>query len=316
MKCPQCHQPVENGQKYCNNCGRRLDVPNEPSTTAPTPTKINTSVTSPTNTPPTTSSKNDETEKTPKKKKGSIVSWIMIIAFIGLGAYNSFEQKGIDKNNDALENFYAGDNQSAIQKLEEAKNNVIGDENKINTLKNLAYIYVTEAQIEQAENAFNEALALCEKDSFDYYLISGELALLKNDPANALANFDKALLINPNDYQLNNTLALFYIDLDEIAPDYVDYQKGLGYAKKAYELDQSEITKQNLAIAHFFVEDYDQTINLLLTSNLKQHPYAAFWLGLAYVSKEDHINAQTFFQTALDNGAELPPEVLDYMAGN
>jgi tetratricopeptide (TPR) repeat protein len=294
MNCSKCGQKVEDFQKVCNNCG--------------TPVKT---VTAAASQNPT----NNTTEKSKSKTGSKIVSGIIAVAFLGLGAYNSFEQKGIDQNNDALENFYTGDNQTAIQQLEEAKNQVIGDENKINTLKNLAYIYVTESQIEQAKKTFEEALALCEKDSFDYYLISGEIALLEPNPANAVLNFEKAAVINPDDYQLNNTLALFYIDLEGTAPEYVDYEKALNYAQKAYSVDTSEITKQNLAIANFFMEDYDQTITLLLTSNLKQHPYAAFWLGLAYLGKEDHLNAGTFFQTALDNGAELPQEILDYLNG-
>jgi len=294
MTCSKCGQKVEDFQKVCNNCG--------------TPVKTVTATASPNPT-------NNATEKSKSKTSSKIISGIIAVAFLGLGAYNSFEQEGIDQNNDALENFYAGDNQAAIQQLEKAKNNLIGDENKINTLKNLAYVYVTEGQIEQGLKTFEEALALCEKDSFDYYLISGEIALLKPDPATAVLNFEKASAINPDDYQLNNTLALFYIDIEEIAPEYVDYEKGLAYAQKAYEFDQSEITKQNLALAYFFMEDFDQAIALLLTSDLKQHPYAAFWLGLAYLGKEDDTNAVTFFQTALDNGAELPQEVLDYLNG-
>ncbi|HPL93459.1 MAG TPA: tetratricopeptide repeat protein, partial [bacterium] len=255
------------------------------------------------------------TDVPPKKNKawGSIIAAIVVVGF---GIYGNLDSNNIDKNNDAVANMNSGNTEMAIEQLTEAKNSMMDKDNKINTLKNLAYAYYTEGEIDSALQAFNEALALCDKNSFDYYLIAGEIDLLLYDPAGALENFTQAEIINPDDYQLNNTLALFYIDVDEIAPAYVDYQKGLSYAQKAYELDQSEITKQNLAMAYFFTDNFDKTIELLESSDISKHPYAAFWIGLAYAGKEDPAKAIIYFQKALDNGADLPQEILDYMAGN
>jgi tetratricopeptide (TPR) repeat protein len=103
-----------------------------------------------------------------------------------------------------------------------------------------------------------------------------------------------------------------------MAPQYENYPKALFYAKKAYEYDteKSEIAKQNLAIAYYFNENFDQTITLLSTSNLTQHPYAAYWLGLAYLRKEDHLNAQLYLQKAINGGAEVPQEIIDYLNSN
>ena len=61
--------------------------------------------------------------------------------------------------------------------------------------------------------------------------------------------------------------------------------------------EKSEIAKQNLAIAYYFNEDFDQTISLLSTSNLTQHPYASYWLGLAYLIV---LLVQRFFPAYID----------------
>ena len=67
---------------------------------------------------------------------------------------------------------------------------------------------------------------------------------------------------------------------------------------------------------YYFNENYDKTISLLSTTNLTQHPYAALWLGLAYLGQEDHINARVNFQKAINGGAEVPQEIIDYLNSN
>ncbi len=104
--------------------------------------------------------------------------------------------------------------------------------------------------------------------------------------------------------------------MEEVAPRYADYSKALLYAKKANELSPSEISKQNLAIAYYFNDNYSETISLLSSSNFTQHPYAAYWLGLAYLASEDNVNAKTYLQMSIDNGAEVPQEIYDYLSSN
>lgn len=245
-----------------------------------------------------------------------VISRIIVVLFIvGLGIYNSLDKDSITKNNDGLSSFDSGDSQTAISKLQQAKQDVVSDENKINILKNLAYVYLSEDQDELAKSTFKEAYNLTKTNSFDNYLISGEIDLLDNKPNSAILSFKKAYELNPDDFQINNTLALFYVGLEGGSTQYIDYPKALVYAKKAYEYDtkKSEIIKQNLALAYYFNENFDQTISLLSTSDLVQHPYAAYWLGLAYLSKEDHLNAQKYLQKAVNSGVEVPQEITDYL---
>lgn len=301
MFCKNCGKELNENQKFCTSCGTKF------------------------------SSINKEEKETPEVKPlksvsktkrswgtGRIITILIVLALIGIGAYNSLDEDSVTKNNEGLSSFDSGDSQTAINQLQQAKQDAVSNENKINTLKNLAYVYTSEGQNELALSTFKEALGLTKNNSFDYYLISGEIALLEYKPNSAILSFNKAYDLNPNDYQINNTLAIFYMDLEEIAPQYENYPKALSHAKKAYEYDaeKSEIAKHNLAIAYYFNENFDQTISLLSTSNSTQHPYVAYWLGLAYLSKEDHLNAQLYLQKAINGGAEVPQEIIDYLNSN
>jgi tetratricopeptide (TPR) repeat protein len=165
-------------------------------------------------------------------------------------------------------------------------------------------------------STLKEALALSSEGSLDYYLISGEIAFLEGKPNAAQLSYQKAYQIDPNDFQVNNALALFYMDLEEVAPQYADYKKALSHAQRAFELSNLELAKQNLAIAHLFNKNYNQTISLLSSSDFNKEPYLAYWIGLAYAGKDDVINAKTYLQTAVNGGADVPQSVYDYLNSN
>lgn len=301
MFCKNCGKELNENQKFCTSCGAKFSSTNKEEKEIPEVKPL---------------------KSVPQIKSswgaGRIITILVVLGMIGIGVYNSLDEDSITKNNEGMSSFDSGDSQTAINQLQQAKQDAVSNENKINTLKNLAYVYTTEGQNEQALATFKEALNLTKTNSFDYYLISGEIALLEYKPNSAILSFNKAYELNSTDFQINNSLAIFYLDLEEMAPQYENYPKALSHAKKAYEYDteKSEIAKQNLAIAYYFNENFDQTISLLSTSNLTQHPYASYWLGLAYLSKEDHINAQLYLQKAINGGAEVPQEIIDYLNSN
>ncbi|MCK4554744.1 zinc-ribbon domain-containing protein [Candidatus Parcubacteria bacterium] len=302
MYCKNCGKKLEGNQKFCTNCGTPFSNINNNKN----------------DTPPKTEPLSATTHKKSSLSVGRIITILVVISMVGVGIYNSLDEDSITKSNEGSTSFDSGDSQTAITQFQQAKQDVVINETKINILKNLGYVYFTEGQNEQALNSFKEALILAKINSFDYYLISGEIALLEYKPNAAILSFNKAYELNPNDFQINNSLALFYLDLEEIAPQHENYPKALSYAKKAYEYDteKSEVAKQNLAIAYYFNDYYDQTISLLSTTNLTQHPYAALWLGLAYVSKEDHVNAEINFRKAINGDVEVPQEIYDYLNSN
>lgn len=301
MYCHKCGKQNNTGSKFCKHCGVKFDGFDEKKELE----NVEHSTASP------------HTEKKKSSIWGKVITAVIILLILGGGIYGSVDKEPIATNNEALTNYDAGDSRSAIEKFRQAADEATTDEIKAGALINLGYVYSSEGEYAQALSAFKEAIPYTTQDSFEYYLATGEIALLDGNANEALNNYNSAYRLNPDDYQINNALALFHMDLEETAPRYADYNKALLYAKKAYEVNSgAEVAKQNLAIANYFNENYSETISLLSSSNFNQHPYAAYWLGLAYLSIEDEMNARTYLQMAIDNGAEVPQEITDYLNSN
>jgi tetratricopeptide (TPR) repeat protein len=245
-----------------------------------------------------------------------IITILIVLGIIGSVIYGNLDKQAIDTNNGGVTSLDSGNSKTGIEQFKQAASEAKTNDTKISTLKNLGYAYATDNQNNLALNAFKEALVLTTTDTFDYYLISAEVAILEGKPNDAQFNYDKAYQLDPEDFQVNNGLNLFYLDLGDIAPEYKDYKKALPYAQKAYEVSKLEIAKHNLAIAYYFNENYDQVISLLSPSDLSKFPYGSYILGLSYMVKKDDINAKINLRKASDGGIELPQEVKNYLNSN
>lgn len=246
----------------------------------------------------------------------NIITIFIVIAIIGSVIYGNLDKQAVDTNNGGVTSLDSGDSKTGIEQFKQAASEAKANDTKISTLKNLGYAYTTDGQNDLALNSFKEALALTTADTFDYYLISAEVAVLEGKPSDAQFNYDKAYQLNPEDFQVNNGLNLFYLDFDNIAPEYKDYKKALPYAQKAYEVSKLEIAKRNLAIAYYYNENYDQVISLLSSSDLSKFPYGLYILGLSYMVKKDDVNAKINLRKASEGGIELPQEINNYLNSN
>ena len=280
MYCKNCGKESIIGKKFCTNCGTAFSIDNVHSESTEQP-------------------KSTVSNAEKKINKDSIIKAVVILLIVGGIVYSNINSSSIDKNNTALLSFDSGDSNTAISQFKEASQDAVGNDTKMNILKNLAYVYFSESKDDLSLNTFKEALSLAQEGSFDYYLISGEIALAENKPNSALLSYNKAYQLNPESYQINNSLNLFYIDIEGAYPELSDYPKALTYALKAYSLDKSETAKENLAIAYFFNQNFDQTISLMLTLDLPKKPYAYLWIGWSYAGKGDVSNAKLYFKNIL-----------------
>jgi len=300
MFCKQCGNKIEDNLKFCTSCGVSSNSHQQ-------------------------NNDKEHMKRTLEKNEepfdwSKTVKILIGIAIIGWIIYANLDQGAIDTNNKGLTSFNSGDSVQAVQQLKEAVNSAVSSDTKINTLKNLGYAYSSDGQNVLALNSFKEALALAKADTFDYYLISGEIAMLENKPNSALVNYNKALAIEPNNFQINNTLNLFYLDLEDKAPNLVNYPKALVYAKKAYEVagsDVKNIVTQNLGLAYYFNDNYPQAIANFNAVTSDKDSYTAYWLGLSYAGNNDPVNAKYYFRKAIASGkVEIPQEIYDYINNN
>jgi tetratricopeptide (TPR) repeat protein len=303
MFCKNCGTESSGTKKFCTNCGTAFPVAQ---TTPPSPVR-----------PPI-----------PKEPwtASRIIKTVIVVGIVGglilikiiFGAVNSVDNTAVDKNNSAQTSYESGgDANQVISQLQQASQDAVTNSTKMTTKVNLAYVYSSEGNNELALSTFKEALPLASEGSVDYYLISGEIALLEGKPNAALLAYNKAYDKDPNNFQINNALNLFYLDIADERPQYSDVAKALTYATRAHQIQPSEITKQNLGIAYHLNENYKQAISTLSSvSNIAGQPYVAFWLGLAYAGDEQPINAKRYLQMAINGGVEVPQEVYDYMNNN
>lgn len=294
MFCKQCGTERAGEQKFCTACGTSFVKDSEPA--APKP--------------PTQFPKQNNVEW------GKAIPAIVVVLLIGWGIYASLDDDAIEQNNDALSSLESGNSSQAISQFQQASESAITDETKLNTQINLAYALISEGRNDEALATFQEAQSLASSGSADYYLVSGEIALLQGKPNAAYISLNKAYEIDPENFQVNNSLALFLLDLEEIAPAYANYPQALVHAKKAYSANPSTITIQNLGVAHFYNENNTEAISFLSQINLDQHPYTSLWLGLAYAGNNDVANAKFYFRKAIASGVDVPQEIYDYLNSN
>lgn len=304
MFCKNCGTKSDGTKKFCTNCGTAFSVATVVPATASRSVR-----------PPM-----------PKEKwtTGRIIKTVIVVVFVGgliflkfgLGAINSIDNSAVETNNKALDAYNSGNSEQAIAQFQQASQDAVTNTNKINSLKNLAYAYSTEGKDDLALSTFQKALALASVDSVDYFLISGEIAELENKPNAALIAYNKAYTKDPADFQVNNSLSLFYLDLYDVHPQYTDYAKALSYAQKANQVQNDNISKKNLALAYYFNENYTQTITLLRSVDISREPSYAYYLGLAYAQTNDTVNAKFYLRQAIAGGMTVPQEVKDYINNN
>ncbi len=298
MFCKNCGKESDNTKKFCINCG--TEFLNNTNTQAPPPVH-----------PPI-----PKEPWTRKKIINTIVTVVLVGGFIIYKIVVSIDSSAVDTNNSALSNYNSGNSDQAISGFKEASENAVTNTNKVNSLKNLAFVYSSESKNDLALSTFQEALDLTSEKSFDYYLISGEIASIQGKSNSALLSFNKAYEMEPDNMQINNSLNSFYLDLEDTHPDLVNYPKALTYALKAYEIEKSRVTEQNLGLAYYFNNQLDNAISYFLKSDLSKEPYMALWLGFAYVQKEQPEKAKYYFNIAINAGVEIPQEVTNYMNSN
>lgn len=183
---------------------------------------------------------------------------------------------------------------------------VVDKEFELEELIQFGYQHSNRSEDVLALAAFNEALGQVSEGSFKHFLINGEIALIENRMDEAYFNFNEAYKLNSNDFQINSSLGLFYLDLEGVNENYRDFEKAIEHAKKAYENASPEaknLAKENLAMAHHLNGDYEEAISLL-TSVFEdaQDPYVAYLLGLIFAENADESNAKLYLEKAVEAG--------------
>ena len=189
---------------------------------------------------------------------------------------------------------------------EEAAHSAVMSSNKITLFKNAAYAYYSLGNIEKSIENFRHALDLTSDGSFQNALISAEIAELEQRTDDALAYYEKAYELDPTDYQVNNSLGLFYLGLESYTEPYSDYEKALVYTGKAYGIEPNSTSRSNYALAKFYANEYDGALDLYQMNDLEVRSQDNMMVGFIYMIREEDELARQYLMKAIDLG--LPAE--------
>ncbi|MCX6744797.1 MAG: hypothetical protein NTX82_04710 [Candidatus Parcubacteria bacterium] len=282
MKCTNCQNEIVENLTRCNYCGQEVKI---------------------------------AAVAQAKPKKNIWISVIILAIFIVIGIIGRLSEKGAQKNDEGIKLLDSGSNYNqAIANFEESLKNLKNDDERLTVLKNMGYAYWINNEPIKAAESFKQALVLAQPDSSDFYLVSGEIALLSGDAKAAETNYLQAAGKKSDDFQANSSLGVFYLGIDEVAKDYADFPKALIYNQKAYEVNpDSDMTKENLANNYFVLENYQQAVDLYLQTSLANKSFNNYMLGLSYYGLGDEANAYKYLKQAVAQGFEPEAEVTDFL---
>jgi Tfp pilus assembly protein PilF len=247
------------------------------------------------------------------KGKFMLITIVVLAALVAANVARFSEGLAFRETEKAIELYQSGgDPEEAAKMMEDSIGGLGDDESKMESYKNIAYVYSNEENYDLSIENFEKALEYTRVGDYNYYLINGEIDLMELEIDSAFENYNKALDVRYTDFQIHNALGLFYLDMYEIAPDYVDYEKALEHFELAdkWDLDEQLFIVENKAITQIFLEDYDSAIEYFSGADLANNGYSHFWLAFAYYGKEDVEKGDEHFLRAIELNPEIAAEIM------
>jgi tetratricopeptide (TPR) repeat protein len=239
-----------------------------------------------------------------------ILPIILLAAILGVTFLVSSKTSGY--NEQALEQMEKGNFKSAEQLFKKALDLTPAYETdkKGTILGNLGLLYENSGQTDQAIESYQNALKYYKANTADYCSTLGKIDILKGNIEKAIANFEKALLINPNNGDALNNLGLIY--MGEIDDSIEDYQKALKHNEKYCELYKSSTSIYNLAFNYYMIEMYSNALPLFesLTKTSLYTAKAKYFIGLISYREDDFAKAKQYIKEAITLDPALNNETI------
>lgn len=125
---------------------------------------------------------------------------------------------------------------------------------KVLYLRNISLAYIGLDDLESVGYYYQEILNQCEEESYDFYITKGDLSCFNDNVEDAIKYFEKAISIDSNKLEANNSLGVIY--LGNCGEEYIDPEQALVYNKRAIVSYPYSITKAVLGENHFMLGDF------------------------------------------------------------
>ena len=158
--------------------------------------------------------------------------------------------------------------------------------------------YYRMEEYDEVVNACRELLA--QKEAPELYFLLGASFLAQGDRDSARENFDQAAALSSGDYAMYLRIYECYEahNLTGIGDEYL--QTALGFVAKTNE-DRYEAGR-----IYFYLEQYDQARDALLSAAEEGYLPAMRLLGEVYLRLEDYAHARAMYQAVMDQDGENP----------
>lgn len=183
-----------------------------------------------------------------------------------------------------------GDYEPAIENLKLALKKASG---KVTDLEIDTSFYLALAQYKNSDRAgaistYTNILNFNDKDARAYYL-RGTVYLADGDLEKSLADFDKAINTNANDYEM-------YINIFNNLNNKGYVEQGKGYLTRALEIKDSKDDELNKGMIYYYLGDTENAMKLLNKSKDSGNKKALLYLGKVYQLIKDNDNAVILYE--------------------
>jgi len=207
-----------------------------------------------------------------------------------------------DANQLAFQEMKQGNYLQAEHLFNEAlRNPSITAHQSVTLLSNLGMLYANKGMYKDAINTYKRAQAFTAVGSAEYFALSGQLKILESrDIRSAVADFERSLYVQPDDFASHNILGLIYMGV--LGKDMVDLKKALFHNSRAVELSpRDEASHFNLGLNYYYLGRYSDAVSeleVLQRANPDEAQYKTY-LGLCYLQAGDESRAKMLLADAV-----------------
>lgn len=183
-----------------------------------------------------------------------------------------------------------GDYEPAIENLKLALKKASG---KVTNLELDTSFYLALAQYKNSDrvgaiSTYTNILNFDDKDTSAYYL-RGTVYLADGDLDKSIADFDKAISTNVDDYEM-------YINIFNNLNNKGYVEQGKGYLTKALEIKDSKDDGLKKGMIYYYLGDTENAMNFLNKSKDAGNQKALLYLGKVYQLLKDNDSAVTLYE--------------------
>ena len=209
--------------------------------------------------------------------------------------------KGLDYNEQAIEAMLEGNYERAEELMLQALKYMSKDDREdiMIMYENLAMVHQYQDDTEAAVGCYEDMLALCDSNSFEYHSVMGKMKIVEDSIRLAIAHFERSLQLEPRNGDVHSQLGTIYLGM--VAEEIENFERALIHNERAYALEPHAGNAENLAISYFSLNRFSDAQPLFesLAELLPEYASPKYYLGLIHYAEGDLKKAVELLEEAV-----------------